>query len=220
MILYGLSYSAYSAKVRIALRLKGCAFEEVPPPDGYRSEAYRRLVGTGTVPALDTGEAVLVDSNAIIEHLDETHPTPPLLPADPVARARARAAAGYHDTRVEPVIRPLFPLFMAPALDRVAFAAASALLEERLARLEETLPATRFIAGDRLSVGDLGYCWTLPMCLRLLEEAGVHLALSDRTLAWQAELAAIPEVQKTVAEAATGLEGWITDKRQASGAAR
>lgn len=220
MILYGLSYSAYSAKVRIALRLKGCAFEEVLPPDGYRSDAYRALVGTGTVPALDTGDAVLVDSNAIIEYLDETHPAAPLLPADPVARARARAAAGYHDTRVEPVIRPLFPLFMAPALDRGAFAAAAALLEERLARLEETLPTTRFIAGDRLSVGDLGYCWTLPMCQRLLAEAGVDLGMSDRIQAWQAELTHIPEVQETVNEAMAGLEAWIEEKRQASGAAQ
>jgi glutathione S-transferase len=219
MKLYGLSYSAYCAKVRIALRLKGCAFEEVPPPEGYRSDAYRALVGTGTIPALETPDGSLVDSNAIIEYLDETHPAPALLPETPMERARARAAAGYHDTRVEPVIRPLFPQFMAPALDKNAFTDAAALLGERLTRLEETLPATEFIAGDRISIGDLGYGWTLPMCRRLLQEAGVDLPLSDRLRDWQARLGVIPAVQETVAEATAGLEAWITDQRQTSGAA-
>ena len=214
MILYGLSYSTYCVKVRIALRLKGCAFKEAPPPEGYRSEAYRRIVGTGTIPALDTGDALLVDSNAIVEYLDETHPEPCLLPAAPVARARARAAAGYHDTRVEPVVRPLFPLFMAPTLDSAAFQDAADLLAERLARLEETLPRTDFIAGDALSLGDLGYCWTLPMCRRLLAEAGVRPALSERTEAWQDRLSAIPSVAETVAEASAGLEAWIADRRK------
>ena len=213
MILYSLPYSAYSAKVRIALRLKGCAFEQVAPPDGYRSDAYRRLVGTGTIPALDTGDALLVESNAIVEYLDETHPEPPLLPADPVARARSRAAAGYHDTRVEPVIRPLFPLFMAPTLDRAAFEDAAALVAERLLRLEETWPARDFIAGDAVTVGDLGYCWTLPMSTRLLAEAGVRLELSPRIRAWQARLAAIPAVGETEAEASAGLEHWIAERR-------
>lgn len=219
MILYGLSYSAYCAKVRIALRLKGCAFEEVPPPDGYRSAAYRALVGTGTIPALDTGTVLLVDSNAIVEYLDETYPAPPLLPADPVARARARAAAGYHDTRVEPVVRPLFPQFMAPALDQDAFADAAALIGERLVRLEETLPEANYIAGDTLSVGDLGYSWTTQMCACLLNEAGIELPLSDRMRSYLFRLIEVPEIQQTVNEARTGLEAWITEKRETSGAA-
>ena len=219
MKLYGLPYSAYCAKVRIALRLKGCAFEEVPPPDGYRSDAYRALVGTGTIPALETPDGLLVDSNAIVEYLDETHPEPPLLPRTPVERARARAAAGYHDTRVEPVIRPLFPQFMAPTLDQAAFSDAAALLEERMERLEETLPASPFIAGDAISVGDLGYGWTLPMCARLLAEASVKLSLSERIKGWQTRLGEIPAVAETVAEASAGLEAWIADKRKNGAAA-
>lgn len=218
MILHGLPYSTYCVKVRIALRLKGCAFEEVPPPEGYRSDAYRAIVGTGTIPALDTGAALLVDSNAIVEYLDEIHPEPPLLPADPIARARARAAAGYHDTRVEPLIRPLFPLFMAPTLDRSAFEETALTLADRLERLEETLPATDFIAGDSLTTGDLGYCWTLPMCARLLAEAGVAPQLSQRAVAWQARLAAIAPVAETLSEATAGLDAWISDRREGAAA--
>ena len=73
MILYGLPYSAYCVKVRIALRLKGCAFEEVPPPDGYRSDAYRAIVGTGTIPALVTGDALLVYRDAESDRMNVMH---------------------------------------------------------------------------------------------------------------------------------------------------
>jgi glutathione S-transferase len=177
------------------------------------------MIGTGTIPALETPDGMLVDSNAIVEYLDETHAAPPLLPGTPMERAHARAAAGYHDTRVEPVIRPLFPQFMAPTLDKSAFSDAAVLLGERLTRLEETMPAAQFMAGDHISIGDLGYGWTLPMCRRLLQEVGVDLPLSTRLRDWQARLGAIPAVQETVAEASAGLEAWITDKRQTSGAA-
>jgi maleylacetoacetate isomerase len=54
---------------------------------------YREKSPLGTVPALDIGQDVLVESLAIIEWLDEKYPSPPLLPADPDGRARVRAIA-------------------------------------------------------------------------------------------------------------------------------
>ena len=47
--------SVYSAKVRIVLRAKGVAFEDVPPPGGYGSDAYQALVPYGTMPAIEDG---------------------------------------------------------------------------------------------------------------------------------------------------------------------
>lgn len=80
MILYGNNLSTYAAKVRTALHYKGIAFEERQPPDGYRSQSYRKIVPMGSIPALVDGDFVLSESDAIIEYLNDTVPTPPLLP--------------------------------------------------------------------------------------------------------------------------------------------
>jgi maleylpyruvate isomerase len=85
--------------VRIALNLKGLAYESVPIhliKDGgqHRTEAYRAINPHMRVPslALDSGD-VLTQSLAIMDYLDEVHPKPALLPTDPVARAHVRAFA-------------------------------------------------------------------------------------------------------------------------------
>lgn len=211
---YGLPYSPYCVKVHIALRFKRLAFEQIEPPGGYRSTAYRKMVPTGTIPALDLGSRILFESNAIIEYLDGEHPDPPLLPADPVERANARAAAAYHDTRVEPVIRTLFPQFYRKHMERLVFTNAAGLLRDRLERLEEMLPERRFIAGGFLSVGDLGFPWTLTMAVRLFKEMEIDLAYSDRVQGWLRRLREIAAVDNTLAEAGPGLDAWLDEKRR------
>ena len=163
LLLYGMAYSAYCAKVRIVLRLKGIAFEEVPPPGGYGSAEYRAIVPAGTIPALDIGQCVLFESDPIVEYLDETAPEPPLLPEDPVRRATARMAARYHDGRVEPVIRSLFPLIGASPIDKGAFESAGTLVQERLERFSEAFKPAPYIAGEMLTLGDIAYPGTLAM---------------------------------------------------------
>jgi maleylpyruvate isomerase len=95
MILYGYALSSASYRVRIALNLKGLEVATVPVHlrrGEQRQPEFLQLNSQGFVPALrlDGGE-VLTQSMAIIEYLDETYPQPPLLPAAPAARARARA---------------------------------------------------------------------------------------------------------------------------------
>jgi maleylpyruvate isomerase len=95
--LHGYFRSSAAYRVRIALNLKGLPAEhlahhlrkgEQTAPD------YLVLNPQGLVPTLEADEgAVLTQSLAIIEWLDETHPTPPLLPKDALLRAKARAFA-------------------------------------------------------------------------------------------------------------------------------
>lgn len=99
MILYSFFRSSAAYRVRIALNLKGFAYETVGihlSKDGgrHRSAEYRAINPQMRVPALrlDGGE-VLTQSLAIIDYLDETCPDPPLLPRDPVVRANIRAVA-------------------------------------------------------------------------------------------------------------------------------
>ncbi|HTL75958.1 MAG TPA: maleylacetoacetate isomerase [Casimicrobiaceae bacterium] len=98
MRLYDYFRSSAAYRVRIALNLKGVAPDERTfvhlRMGGQRAQDYLALNPQGLVPALALDEgAVLTQSLAIVEYLDETHPEPPLLPADPIGRARVRAIA-------------------------------------------------------------------------------------------------------------------------------
>lgn len=99
MKLYSYFRSSAAYRVRIALNLKGIAYETASihlVKDGghNRRPEFRAVNPQMRIPALvaPTGD-VLIQSLAIIEYLDETHPEPPLLPKDPIARARARSLA-------------------------------------------------------------------------------------------------------------------------------
>lgn len=97
MKLYSYFRSSASFRVRIALALKGLAFDYVPVhlvKNEQLADAFSARVPAQLVPALELDDgALLTQSLAIIEYLDETHPEPPLLPADPLGRARVRAIA-------------------------------------------------------------------------------------------------------------------------------
>jgi len=99
MKLYNYFRSSASYRVRIALALKGLSYGYVAVhlvKNEQLGEAFRALAPSQLVPALvldEPGIAPLTQSLAIIEYLEETHPEPPLLPAEPLGRARVRAIA-------------------------------------------------------------------------------------------------------------------------------
>jgi maleylacetoacetate isomerase len=99
MKLYSYFRSSAAFRVRIALNLKGVDYEIVPIHlirDGgaHRTAQYRQVNPQMRVPALEVSPGqVLIQSQAIIDYLDELYPDPPLLPADPTRRARVRAVA-------------------------------------------------------------------------------------------------------------------------------
>ena len=94
MELYSYFRSSASFRVRIALALKSLPYDyhAVHLLKSEQLQApFNALSATRLVPLLKDGDALITQSIAIIEYLDETHPQPPLLPADPVGRARVRA---------------------------------------------------------------------------------------------------------------------------------
>jgi maleylpyruvate isomerase len=97
MKLHGYFRSAAAYRVRIALNLKGLPADHLPHhlrKGEQCAPAFLAINPQGLVPALEgDGGEVLTQSLAIIEWLDETHPDPPLLPKDPLRRAKVRAFA-------------------------------------------------------------------------------------------------------------------------------
>jgi maleylacetoacetate isomerase/maleylpyruvate isomerase len=94
-------------RVRIALNLKGLAFDYAAVnllSGDQHAAAYRRLNPQELTPALETdGGQVLTQSLAILEWLEEVYPVPPLLPADPLDRARVRAMAALVACDIHPL---------------------------------------------------------------------------------------------------------------------
>jgi maleylacetoacetate isomerase len=109
MKLYSYFRSSAAYRVRIALNLKGIAYETAPVHllreggENHRPE-FRAINPQMRVPALVApGGEVLTQSLAIIEYLDEIKPEPPLLPKDPIARARVRAVADIVACDIHPM---------------------------------------------------------------------------------------------------------------------
>lgn len=94
MELFNYFRSSASYRVRIALALKGLDYDYRSVHLGHNeqfNESYSAVSAARLVPLLRDGDKVVTQSLAIIEYLDETHPQPPLLPTDPLERARVRA---------------------------------------------------------------------------------------------------------------------------------
>jgi maleylacetoacetate isomerase len=107
MKLYGFSRSSAAFRVRIALNLKGLDYDNAFIHLRRRDQeqpAFLAVNPQGLVPALETDDGhTLIQSQAIIEYLDECHPDPPLLPRDPADRARVRALAAIVACDIHPI---------------------------------------------------------------------------------------------------------------------
>ncbi len=106
MKLYSFFRSGTSHRLRIALNLKGVATDYVAVDlrvDEQQGDAFKSVNPQQMVPALDTGKQVLIQSPAIIEWLEEKHPTPALLPAGADDRARVRALAAMVGCDIHPL---------------------------------------------------------------------------------------------------------------------
>ncbi|EDY38494.1 glutathione S-transferase zeta class [Cyanobium sp. PCC 7001] len=98
MQLHQFRHSAFCEKVRLVLAAKGLDYSVVEVTPGVGQLELFRLSGQRQVPVLVDGSEVIADSTAIAHHLEQKHPLPALLPADPAERARVLLLEDWADT--------------------------------------------------------------------------------------------------------------------------
>lgn len=106
LTLHGYWRSSAAYRVRIALNLKGLAYDQVAydlRKNDQRAPAYLELAPHGLVPALDTGMGRVIESLAILEWLEDVAPQPPLLPVELQGRAMVRAMAALIACDIHPL---------------------------------------------------------------------------------------------------------------------
>lgn len=121
LTLYHANHSTCSQKVRLTLAEKGLAYESrlvnLATNEHLKPE-YLALNPNGVVPTLVHDGRAVLDSGVICEYLDEVFPEVPLLPADPVDRARVRGWIRYLDEVPTAAVRvPSFNMAFLPRYD-------------------------------------------------------------------------------------------------------
>jgi len=206
LTLYAVPASLYCAKTRIVLRAKGLSWRELPPPGGYGSDEYRRLVPSGNLPAILHDGLQIADSEAIAEYLDERFPSPPLMPVSTADRARMRERGRFHDTRLEPELRRLFPHIASSSRHAESVALQAGAIQERLDQLGRMLAAAPDLA---FGLGDCG----LPVTLAWIDALGPVLGLQPDLPApvrdWRARIEAEPPVAAELASYRPVLAAWL-----------
>ena len=175
MILYSGPMSLFTGKVRIALDEKGLAYELVSVPfsrAGYEPKHPKvvELNPKRQVPVLVDGDLAIYDSTIILEYLEDRHPTPPLYPRDPAARARCRVLEAAADeilfAPVWDLVREVFYKPDGTGRDEQLVAAAKQAIAGHYEHLERELGEQPFLCGEP-TVADIGYFMTVTFATSL-----------------------------------------------------
>ncbi|HSH28896.1 MAG TPA: stringent starvation protein SspA [Thiohalobacter sp.] len=158
MTLFSSASCPYSHRARIVLAEKGITVEVVNVDLDNLPEDLIDLNPYQTVPTLVDRELVLYDSHVIMEYLDERFPHPPLMPVDPVSRAKARLAMYRIDQDWYGLLRDI------ETKGEKAAAKARKMLRDSVASSAEVFAAMPFFLSEEFSLID---CYVAPLLWRL-----------------------------------------------------
>jgi RNA polymerase-associated protein len=182
--LYDAARCPYCARVRIVLHEKRVEYEAIEIDLADRPAWIYGKNATGRVPVIEEDAWLLPESAVIMEYLEERHPEPPLLAADPADRALARLWIFRHDD----FTKPYYAL-------RRGEDGADARLDAELCKLDAALSARAWLGGVSYGLADIAY---VPWILRARDMLGVPLDGYAAVSSWLDRLAERPSIATEV----------------------
>jgi glutathione S-transferase len=217
IVLYQHPISPYVRKVKLALLEKGLEFERrsLSPADFDGSE-LGSMNPRREVPALVDDGATIVDSTIICEYLEERYPAPPLYPAAPAARARARMLEDMADIEFEPAVWAVTEVQVfgraSGELGAKLLEAAAAAIGRQLDRLEQELADAPYLTGESFGIADIAFLPHVAGAAMFGVKAGPS---RPKVGDWVKRVRTRPSVQSEEAEVRASIASSLADAEQA-----
>lgn len=199
----------FSRKVRLALGEKGGVVELVQATPWNRDEAYLAINPAGQTPAMEVDGAMLADSIAIAEFVDEALDGPSLVGADALCRAETRRLVAWFDQRfyTEVGVHLLHERMIKRAIrreppDGQALRRASRAVEGHLEYLDWLLDTRRWLAGERFGMADIAAAAHLSVADYL---SGIDWSGHASLKTWYSAIKSRPSMRPLLAERMEGL---------------
>jgi RNA polymerase-associated protein len=194
MTLFSKANCTYSHRVRMVLAEKGISVDIVDIDPDNPPEDLRELNPYGGIPTLVDRDLVLYDANVIMEYLDERFPHPPLMPVDPVSRARSRLMLHRIDRDWCGLVEEL------GRGEGKALAKPRKTLRDSLIAANEVFAAKPYFLSDEFSLVDCAVApilWRLPsLGIKLPAQAAAVSAYAERVFERESFLASMTETER------------------------
>jgi glutathione S-transferase len=206
--LFHVPLSPFSRKVRLSLAEKKIEVELVEERYWEQNSDFLRRNPAGKVPVLRLGGQTLSESTAICEYLEEIHPTPPLLPADPEGRYEVRRLVGWFDDKFhqEVTSKLLYERVNKKVMgqgypDSGAIKQGAKAIKYHLDYMAWLLDQRRWLAGDVMTLADFAAAAHLS-CLDYISD--VDWNRSDTVKDWYAKIKSRPAFRSILADQISG----------------
>ncbi|MET1079335.1 MAG: glutathione S-transferase [Pseudomonas sp.] len=213
--LHGFAVSNYFNMVKLALLEKGLPFEVVQV-QGSQSEAFLAISPRGKVPVLQTEQGFISETSVILDYLEEQQGGKPLLPVAPFERAQVRALMREIELYIELPARACYlEVFFGGQVDPAIKAKSRADVLAGIAALKRHGRFAPYVAGDRLSLADLYFLYSLDLACAVAKKLFALDLLEDfpAAVALFALLKDNPHVQRIAADKELEMAAFLAKMR-------